>query len=319
MRRVPRNGALSTRAMGSYPAILEQLLPIPRTAALGSRLAVTLLVAAMLTIGIATAASNWHLTDLKAYLAAAELLAAGGNPFDVQLWERGLPYHYHYSPWFAALFIPLTALPVEFVRIGWSILLLGATGAALVPLLSAYGIRALPLAALMAFLLANLVAEGNVQPLLLAALVWTLERRSGPVAIGVAASLKITPILLALVYVGRGQWTRAILAGGVAAILISPTLLFELPETATSTGGTGLFTSAPILWAIVAVVAVVATLRLARSRFAWLSASTTTVLALPRLLVFDVTNLLASLPRADRSRPGMLTDPAGPAGRAGPS
>ncbi len=54
MRRVPRNGALSTRAMGSYPAILEQLLPIPRTAALGSRLAVTLLVAAMLTIGIAT-------------------------------------------------------------------------------------------------------------------------------------------------------------------------------------------------------------------------------------------------------------------------
>jgi hypothetical protein len=296
--------------MGSYPAVLEQLLPIPRTAALGCRLVVTLLSAAMLAIGIATAAANWHLTDLKAYLAAAELLAAGGNPFDVHLLERGLPYHYHYSPWFAALFIPLTALPVEAVRIGWSILLVGAAGAALVPLLSAYGVRAMPLAALMAFLLMNLVAEGNVQPLLLAALVWTLERRAGPLAIGVAASLKITPILLALVYVGRGQWIRALVTGGVAAVLISPTLLFELPDTATSTGGTGLFTSAPVLWAIIAVVAVVATVRLARSRFAWLSASTTTVVALPRLLVFDVTNLLASLPRAGGADNGRDAGPS---------
>src|SRR5688500_20302352 len=102
MRGVPRNGALSTRAMGSYPAILEQLLPIPRTAALGSRPAVTLLVAAMVAIGIATAASHWHPTALKAYLAAARLPPAGGNPIDVPPWDRGPRYHYHYSPSFAA-------------------------------------------------------------------------------------------------------------------------------------------------------------------------------------------------------------------------
>jgi len=289
--------------------VLEQLVPIPRTPALAGRLLVNLLSASLFVIGLATAAGAWHLTDLKAYLAAAELLASGGNPFDVHLLERGLPYHYHYSPWFAALFIPLTDLPVEFVRIGWSALLLAASAAALAPLLMQHGARALPLAALLAFLLTNLVAEGNVHPILLAALVWTLERRSGPIAIGVAASLKITPILLALVYVGRGQWVRAGVAATVAVLLAVPALLFELSPTATATGGTGLFTTAPILWGVLVLAVVAATVRLARGRFGWLAAAAATILALPRLLIFDVTNLLVALPRAgpreDRAAPGV--------------
>ena len=264
---------------------------------LAARLGVTALAAALLVVGVATAIPNWHLTDLKAYLAAAELLATGGNPFDVALVERGLPYHFHYSPWFAALFIPLTALPVEAVRIGWSVVLLLAVGIALIPLMRRTGVGGLPLTMLMAFLLTNLVAEGNVQPLLLAGLVWSLERRAGPVMIGVAASLKLVPILLALVYLGRGEWRRAILAGVVAAALLAPTLLFELPPTATDTGGTGLFTTQPILWALSALAACATTVWLARTRFAWLAATTASMLALPRLLIFDVTSLLASFPQ----------------------
>lgn len=284
--------------------LLQQLLPIPRSPAMAGRLTVNLLAIAMLAVAIVTVAGAWHLTDLKAYLAAAELLAGGENPFDVLLVERGLPYHYHYSPWFAALFIPLTALPIEAVRIGWSLVLVAASAASLAPLVIQHGARAFPLAALMAFLLTNLVAEGNVQPILLAGLVWTLERRSGPVVIGAAASLKITPILLALVYVGRGQWVHAALAGAVTAVLAAPALLFELSPTATATGGTGLLTSAPILWAVVVLAAVGATLRLARSRLGWLAAATATILALPRLLVFDVTNLLAAFPRGGSPTPG---------------
>jgi hypothetical protein len=275
---------------------LHAILPIPRTRLLAARLFVNLLVSAMFVVGVVTAVNNWHLTDLKAYLAAAELLASGGNPFEVQLWERGLPYHYHYSPWFAALFVPLISLPAEVVQVGWSAVLVVASALALVPLIRAYGARAFPLVMLMAFLLTNIVAEGNVQPILLAGLVWTLERRAGPVAVGVAASLKITPILLALVYAGRGQWGRAILAGVVAAVLVAPTFLFELPETATATGGTGLFTAAPVLWAATALGAVGATWWLARGPFGWLAAATATVLALPRLLIFDVTNLLVAIP-----------------------
>lgn len=292
--------------MTSAPALLDEILPIPRSLPRAGRLTVTLVSLALLAVGVATAAANWHLTDLKAYLAAADLLASGGNPFDVALVERGLPYYYHYSPWFAALFVPFTGLPPEFVRVGWSVILIAASGLAVVPLVRGHGAAGLPLVALMAFLLLNLVAEGNVQPLLLAALVWSLERRAGPVAIGVAASLKITPILLALVYVGRGEWVRALLSAAVAGLLVLPTLLFELPPNATETGGTGLFASAPILWAFLVLAAVMTTLRLARSRFAWLAASTATVLALPRLLIFDITSLLAAFParRTERAPPG---------------
>jgi len=267
-----------------------------------ARMIVTLLAVALLVTGLAAAISGWYLTDLKAYLEAARLLGSGGNPFEVELLERGLPYHYHYSPWFAALFIPLTWLPVELVRIGWSAALVTASVAALLPLARAYGAAATPVLALMGFLLLNLVAEGNVQPLLLAGLVWTLERRAGPLMIGIAASLKIAPILLALVYVGRREWGRALLAGLVAAVLAAPTFLFELPATAVDTGGTGLFTTAPVVWALLVIVAAGATLVLARGRLGWLAGSTVTVLALPRLLIFDVTNLLLAVPDRHPSR-----------------
>jgi hypothetical protein len=275
---------------------LETVLPLPNTTREAARLMVTLLILAMVVIGVATAAESWYLTDMAVYLAAAEELHAGGNPYEIVLWERGLPYYYHYSPWLAAAFIPLTQLPIEVVRLGWSAALLAASAVSLVPLLRLQGLRAFPLAALMAFLLTNLVAEGNVQPLLLAGLVWTLERRAGPVIVGVAASIKLVPILLALVYVGRGEWRRALLAGAVAGVLLAPALLFEIGSTATETGGTGLFTTQPVLWAISLAIAALLSLRLARSRYGWLAASTAIVLALPRSLIFDVTNLLASVP-----------------------
>ena len=65
------------------------------------------------------------------------------------------------------------------------------------------------LVALFAPILVGISAVGNVQPLLIAALVWSVERRSGPAWIGVAASLKIFPILFAAVYLGRREWARA--------------------------------------------------------------------------------------------------------------
>lgn len=271
----------------------------PRSLASAGRLAVTLLAAALLMIGVVTVLPKWHLTDLDAYLAAAELLASGGNPFDVELWERGLPYHYHYSPWFAALFVPLTAVPETVVGTAWSLLLAVAAVASVVPLARRHGWSAAPVVLLMAFLYLNVVAEGNVQPLLVAGLVWSLERRAGPVMIGVAASLKLVPILFALVYLGRGEWRRAIVAGVVTAVLLAPTLLFEISPTALETGGTGLFTSAPVLWGIGVLAGLAATVLLAHTRHAWLAAATTTVLALPRLLIFDITSLLAAVP--DRS------------------
>lgn len=269
---------------------------VPRSASDAGRLAVVLLGAAMLVIGVTTVVPNWHLTDLKAYLAAGEVLASGGNPFEVELWERGLPFYYHYSPWFAALFVPLLGLPSALVHVGWSLLLAVAAVISLIPLVRQHGWRALPLLLMMAFLYLNLIAEGNVQPLLLAGLVWTLERRAGPLMIGIAASLKLVPILLALVYVGRREWMKAIIAGIATGVLLAPTLVYDIAPTAVETGGTGLFTSAPVLWAALVAIALAATLLLARTSIAWLAAATATIIALPRLLVFDLTNLLTAIP-----------------------
>jgi len=290
------------RARETYPRMLDQLLPIPRTPERAARLATTLLIAAFLAIGVATAASGWHLADLQAYLAAGQLLATGGNPFEVVVWEQGLPYHYHYAPWFAAVFVPLAALPRAVVEVGWTVLLAGASIAALIPMLRWHGLTAVPIAGLMAFLLSNMVVTGNVQPLLLAGLVWTVERRAGPLAIGIAASLKLVPILLALVYVGRGEWRRAGVAVLVGGVLLAPSLFFDITPEATDTAGSALFALAPIAWGAMLLVGIGAALSLARTPHAWLAASTSTVLALPRLLAFDITNLVAALPAPRTNR-----------------
>lgn len=55
-------------------------------------------------------------------------------------------------------------------------------------------------------ILIGISAVGNAQALMVAWLVWGAERRSGPLWIALAASLKAVPILFAIVYIGRRQW-----------------------------------------------------------------------------------------------------------------
>ena len=117
--------------------------------------------------------------------------------------------------------------------------------------------------------------------------------------VGVAASLKIFPILFALAYAGRGQWVRFAIALAVGAVLWAPALLYDLSEYAVEAGQAASLYAVPVLYFAVAGVAVGATLALARTRWAWLAAATTVVLALPRLFVYDVTYLMvgADAPR----------------------
>ena len=174
--------------------------------------------------------------------------------------------------------------------------LLAASALALVPLVRA---RAWLLVAFFAPILVGISAVGNVQPLVVAALAWTVGRRGGPLAIGVAASLKIFPILFAAVYLGRGDWARAAISAAVAAILWAPALLYDLRGYATDAGQAASLYAVPILWAAVVGLGIGLTLRLARSRFAWLAAATTVIVSLPRLFVYDVTYLMVGVPPSD--------------------
>lgn len=271
----------------------------PRGRRIGVRLARIGVLAIVIGIGfnhIWWSIADWHLDDMNAYWDAAMRLRTGGELYppvsDVLASEV-----YRYSPWFAWLWTPLTLLPRLVVEVGWSIVLLAASALAIWPLAR----RGAWLA--VAFFLPILVgisAGGNVHALLIAALVLGIERRSGPAWIGVAASLKLFPILFVLTYLGRRQWVRAALAFAVAGLLLAPYLLYDLSNYVTTAGGAALLWDWPILYGVAVVAAVAAALRLGPTRHGWLAASVAVVLALPRSFLYDVTWVMVGAPdRAD--------------------
>ena len=243
---------------------------------------------------LVTAVTHWTLSDAAAYWNAAERLREGAPLYPV-LTDVDASEVYRYAPWFAWLAVPFTFLSVGVAGALWSGILLAASALALVPLVRA---RAWVAVAFFAPILVGISAVGNVHPLLVAPLVWSVERRSGPLWIGVAASLKVFPILFALVYLGRGQWLRATAAVATGAILWAPALLYDLRGYATEAGQAASLISVPILWAVVVGAAIGVTLRLARGPFGWLAAAASVVLALPRLFVYDVTYLMVGARRS---------------------
>jgi len=292
--------ALSRLARGGAVGPSGQRAPRTLTT---RRLAELLALAICIGMGLALVIANvrsWQMEDSQAYWNAALRLRDGGAlylPVDPAADEM---LAYRYAPWLAWLWMPLTFLPKIAVQVGWSALLVVAIVVALAPLLRTRSVAAICLAALMGGLLVRTASTGNVHALLIAALVYGLPRRSGPIWIGLAASLKFVPLGYALVYAGRGEWRRAATVAVVTAILLAPTLLYDLSGYPTAPGNSLSLLSlvGPIPWAVVALIFAAAALFLARTRFAFLAASTAVLAAIPRLALYDLTYLLV---RADGS------------------
>jgi hypothetical protein len=236
---------------------------------------------------------DWSLSDMDAYWNAALRLREGGllyppvpDPSAVDIFK--------YAPWFAWAWIPLTLLPKAVVGAAWSAVLVGASGAALVPLLRQISLARLSAAALLGSLLIWSAASGNVQPLLVAVLVHGVATRTGPIWIGVAASLKIFPLFYALVYVGRREWMRALVAACVTGLLWLPVFAYDLRhfQGGYADSPSPLLAIHPALYALGFFAAVAATFLLARSRFAWLAAAAGLFAVLPRVSLIDLTHLL---------------------------
>lgn len=262
---------------------------------LGRRLPWIVTVALVVGLGISQlvlTVGDWHLRDAGAYWEAAMRLR-DGEPLFPRLRDSEVSEIYRYAPWFAYAWIPLTYLPREIANVLWSAILMGSSLAALMPLAHS---RAWLLVALFAPILIGISAIGNVQPLIIAALVLGVERRSGPLWIALAASLKVVPLLLALTYVGRGEWRKAILTGILTAALVVPMLLFDLSNYPTDAGAAAGIIAAPVLYAIAVAAAILVSLRLAGTRYAWLASSAAATLAVPRLFVYDITFLMVAIP-----------------------
>ena len=263
---------------------------VRRTSAPG-RNAVLPLLATLLVLGAAVflvglILSYGFSSDTAAFLRGAEMTAAGRSPYGpAPEWT----HRYLYAPWLAWLLIPATLLPIELFTVVWHLALALALAAALWPLVRIGGW--LPATLLGAFGF-HAVWAGHFEPLMVALLVHALPTRWGPVAVGVAASLKITPLVLCVAYAARGEWRKVAVAVVVALVLWAPALLYDLGEWGLPVGSTlSLLGHAPLAWALVAVGALVMAWRLGPTRYGWWAAAVAWLAVMPRVLLYDVSGL----------------------------
>jgi hypothetical protein len=271
---------------------------------LAVRLARAVALAVIIGIGIVNlwyAVTHWTLLDAGAYWQAGMRLRDGAPLYPELVSPEGSAI-YRYAPWYAWLAVPWTFLPQWLAGVLWSGVLLGASALALLPLIR---LKAWVLVAFFAPILVGITAIGNVQPLIVAALVLGVERRTGPLWVGLAASLKLFPILLALVYAGRREWWRFAASLAVAALLWLPAAAwYDLSYYPVSAGEAAGLIAIPILYFLVTGLAMGATFALAPTRWGWLAGASTVALALPRLFVYDVTYLMVG------ATPVRATEPA---------
>lgn len=166
---------------------------------------------------------QWEFNDIHAYLGAAQRIAEGAPVYSPAVDESEL---YRYSPWFAVLWIPFIRLPTLAVEVGWAIILVGATLLVLVKFRRSWA--ELALALLLGGLLYRTAGWGNVQPILVAALVYLLPTRAGPWMVGITASLKVWPLVAVFVYAWRRQWSAVAISLGVTVFLSLPAVFADL-------------------------------------------------------------------------------------------
>ena len=166
---------------------------------------------------------TWEFDDVHGYLNAAQRLLDGGPLYVTAADPSDL---YLYAPWFAYLWVPVARLPALMVESGWAAMLLAGTLLALLPFRRSWA--GVALALLLGGLLFRTAGWGNVQPLVVAALVYALPTSAGPWVVGVTASLKPWPLLAIAVYAWRREWRSVGISLGVALALWLPILLFDI-------------------------------------------------------------------------------------------
>jgi Glycosyltransferase family 87 len=259
------------------------------------------------------------LVDVRAYYDAGARLNAG-----LPLYEQSAgtddPDFYRYPPLLAVAFRPLALLPFEAAGAIWEALVIGAfavtlkrTGLGRGTLL-AIGFLAFPIG------WSLVIGQAQVPVTMLMAI-------GSPWALALATHLKLLPALAAVWWLGRGD-RRSF--GRFLVWLVGLTILQLVLEPRGSlaypgflsleqVGGVrnwGFYAISPVAWMAFIVVGTLVALRLARTRYGWAAAVVLSVLATPRLLLYQLMTLLAGL-RAPEATPA--PDPADAAPAAAPA
>jgi len=272
-----------------------------------ARTIVLVVAGALILFQLVWLVRSWPMWDMDAYWYAGLRIRDGLPLYSSANWMApGLdpindPKVYRYAPWLAWLWAPLTLLPREAVNVGWGAVLLIAAVATLWPLLRHPTPASLALVGVVGCFELQSVRMGGIQALLVLPLVYRLERRDGPFWVGVAASLKLTPLAFALLFLMRRQWMRFAVAVAVTAALWAPVLLFNLSGYVTAVGDTIL----PVaLWPVALVLALAGVAySWRRPRFQAAATAVLTLVGSPKMHISYLSWLLA----APAAEPGART------------
>jgi len=246
------------------------------------------------------------LVDIRRYWEAGARLNAGLPLYG--LTSPDTTATYLYPPLLAILFRPLALLPFEAAAAAWEAVVVLSLLATLRriglgrPLLLALGMLALPIGWSLAI--------GQVEVVL------TLLLAIGaPWAVALAGHVKLLPWLVAVFWLGRRDlrslaWLAAWTAGlGVLQLVLAPDATLDFLrlswlKATLDVNNASLWVIHPAAWVAGALVALIVALRLAPTRWGWAAAIVFTVAANPRLLVYQLTALLAALAGPARGREG---------------
>lgn len=257
------------------------------------------------------------LADVRAYYDAGARLNAGLPLYDQPAGTDDAAF-YRYPPLLAVFFRPLALLPFETAALIWEALLLVLFAATVYR----SGLRNRWTWLVMGWLAAPIawsLAIGQAQ-----VAVTFLVILGTPFGIALAANLKLLPLLVAVYWVGRrdlrtlgklGLWLVGLAA---LSLLLEPagTIAFiGFPDLAQvgNVENRSLYALSPLLWlAFVAMLAGLA-FRFAPTRAGWALAVVLSVLASPRLLMYQLSTLQATV-RGPDGDDAATPEPARPVG-----
>lgn len=258
------------------------------------------------------------LADVRAYYDAGARLNAGLPLYDQPAGTDDAAF-YRYPPLLAVFFRPLALLPFETAALIWEALLLVLFAATVYR----SGLRNRWTWLVLGWLAAPIawsLAIGQAQ-----VAVTFLVILGTPFGIALAANLKLLPLLVAVYWVGRRDLRALGILGLWLVALAALSLLLEPAGTIAFIGfpdlgqvgnveNRSLYALSPLLWlAFVAMLAALA-FRFAPTRAGWALAVALSVLASPRLLMYQLSTLQATVrgPDADTEVPARI-EPASPA------
>jgi hypothetical protein len=244
------------------------------------------------------------LADVHAYYDAGARLNAG-LPLYVQPAGTNAADFYRYPPLLAIAFRPLALLPFAAAAAIWEAFLVALFVLTVVRLRPTrwtfviLGMLALPTAWSLA------IGQAQVAVTLLMAL-------GAPWALALATNLKLLPAVAAIWWMGRRDArSLAIFVGwlvgfGLLQLVLEPNGSLAFPgfvglDQVGDVNNRSLYGASPFLWGVAVVAGVVVAWRLAPTRYGWAAAVALSVLATPRLLIYQLSTLVAGLREPDRT------------------